>query len=64
MEKPTFIKNLSELAFEPHYPDAPVEKYRCRKRLGKAVQTEKLGINLSLLKPGQVSSRFHYHSVE
>jgi len=62
--RPAFVKNLEEVQEELHYLDAPAENYRSRRRLGKATGAERLGVNYSRLRAGQVSSRFHYHAVE
>lgn len=62
--RPDFIQNLESIAEEEHHLDAPASAFRVRKRLGKATGTVALGINQSRLKPGQISSRFHSHSLE
>lgn len=64
MSRPGFIKNINEVSEELHYIDAPAAQYRSRKRLGKATGAERLGVNYSRLRPGQVSSKSHYHSHE
>jgi uncharacterized cupin superfamily protein len=58
------MKNLDEIPEELHYLDKPADRYRSRRRLGKATGTERLGINYSRLRPGQVSSKFHFHTQE
>ena len=62
--RPDFIRNLASIPEEEHSADAPATAFRLRKRLGKATGTFALGINQSRLAPGQVSSRFHFHSRE
>lgn len=62
--RPEFIKNLEEVVEESHYLDVPAELYRSRRRLGKATGAQRLGVNYSTLRPGQVSSKFHYHARE
>ena len=62
--RPKFIKNIEQVEEESHYLDEPPEEYRTRRRLGKATGAEQLGVNYCRLRPGQVSSRFHYHTRE
>jgi len=62
--RPGFIKNIEEVEEESHYLDEPSEAYRTRRRLGKATGAKRLGVNYCKLRPGQVSSRFHYHTHE
>lgn len=62
--RPEFLKNLEQVKEEPHYLDEPAEQYRSRRRLGKATGAERLGVNYSRLRPGQISSRFHFHTRE
>ncbi|MFB0517216.1 MAG: cupin domain-containing protein [Candidatus Neomarinimicrobiota bacterium] len=62
--RPHFIKNLGEVDEERHYLDQPAEKYRTRRRLGKATGAARIGVNYCRMRPGQVSSRFHYHTHE
>ncbi|MEE9166807.1 MAG: cupin domain-containing protein [Candidatus Neomarinimicrobiota bacterium] len=62
--KPEFIKNLNEVEKELHYLDKPAEDYRSRRRLAKATGAERIGVNYCYLRPGQVSSKFHYHTRE
>ena len=62
--RPAFIKNLREVEEELHYLDEPAEDYRSRRRLGKATGADRIGINYCYLRPGQVSSKFHYHTRE
>lgn len=62
--RPACVKNLGEVTEESHYLDEPAEQYRSRRRLGKATGAERLGVNYSRLRPGQVSSEFHFHTRE
>lgn len=62
--RPAFIRNLQEVEVELHYLDLPAERYRSRRRLGKATGAQRIGINYCYLQPGQVSSKFHFHSKE
>ena len=62
--RPNFIKNLHDVAKEPHYLDEPSRDYRSPRRLGKATGAERIGVNYCYLEPGQVSSKFHYHTRE
>jgi uncharacterized cupin superfamily protein len=62
--RPPFISNLDEVPEEAHYLDQPGSKYRTRRRLGKATGAETIGVNYCYLKRGQLSSRFHSHSLE
>lgn len=64
MKQTHFIKNLKEVKKEKHYIDKPAELYRTRKRLGKAVGAQNIGINYCYLKPGQLSSKYHCHTKE
>jgi len=64
MQRPSFIKNLDEVPEEAHYLDEPADRYRTRRRLGKATGSERIGVNWCRLGPGQTSSRFHHHTVE
>jgi RimJ/RimL family protein N-acetyltransferase/quercetin dioxygenase-like cupin family protein len=52
------------VAEEEHYLDRPADQFRTRRRLGKATGARRLGVNLSRLRPGQMSSRLHSHSIE
>jgi uncharacterized cupin superfamily protein len=62
--RPQFIKHLDDVHEEEHYLDRPADLFRTRRRLGKATGASRLGVNYARLRPGQVSSRFHFHSVE
>lgn len=62
--RPPFIRNLEDVAEEAHYLDSPAQRYRTRRRLGKATGAETIGVNYCYLKKGQLSSRYHSHSVE
>jgi len=62
--RPEFIKNLEQVPEELHYLDQPADKFRSRRRLGKATGAECVGVNYSRLRPRQVSSKFHYHTSE
>jgi uncharacterized cupin superfamily protein len=62
--RPNFIRNLEDIAEEAHYLDTPARRYRTRRRLGKATGAESIGVNYCYLKKGQLSSRFHSHSLE
>lgn len=62
--RPEFVKNLEEVPEELHYLDQPADHYRSRRRLGKATGAQCLGVNYSRLRPGQLSSKFHFHTYE
>jgi uncharacterized cupin superfamily protein len=62
--RPQFVKNLQEVAEESHYLDQPADHYRSRRRLGKATGAKHIGVNYSRLRPGQLSSKFHFHTHE
>ncbi|MGE0172257.1 MAG: cupin domain-containing protein [Oligoflexales bacterium] len=64
MSRHPSIKNLKDMEYESHYLNKPAEKYRVRKRVGKTLGTKNLGLNVSRLAPGQVSSEFHFHTKE
>jgi uncharacterized cupin superfamily protein len=64
LERADTIKNVAEVEEQLHYLDQPTEHYRTRRRLGKATGAERLGVNHCRLRPGQVSSRFHFHTRE
>lgn len=64
MSTPPFLVNVFDVVDEPHYLDEPASEYRTRRRLGKATGARRLGVNFCTLRPGQVSSRLHFHSAE
>jgi uncharacterized cupin superfamily protein len=64
MSRPSFIRNIADLFEEPHYPGESEDQFRTTKRLSRATGLARLGVNWSRLRPGQASSRFHFHTVE